>query len=155
MSLASQCVLPVGMYFLWESVPPWIVQGVQFCYTRNLFILPIILFHIQCARPLSLTFASHSSPYLINWRGYLACLALKMRWTGGVPSTKKKVYIKIFQMAKCGARYLMWRECSSSGGLSMLMEGNVHQMENCELELPSQWIGVWNASPCCNQLMHN
>jgi hypothetical protein len=55
---------------------------------------------------LSLAFASCSSPYLLSWRGYLARLVSKRRWTGGVPSTEKKVYIKIFRMAKFGGRYL-------------------------------------------------
>src|SRR5258706_8443323 len=124
------------MYSLSDSAPLWIVQGAQSHCTRNPSILPIVPFQIQPARPLSLAFASCSSPYLLSWREYLARLVSKMRWTGGVPSTDKKTYIKIFQTAKFGAKYLM-RRASSSSGVSIPMEGNVHWMGNCELELPS------------------
>ena len=120
---------------------------------ENLLKSTIIPFQTQCARPLSLPFASHSSPYLLSWRGYLAHLASNTTLTGDIPSNNKKVYIKIFQMAKFGVRYLTQRE-SSSSGVSTSMEGNVHQMQNCESELPLQWIGVCDISPCHIQLMH-
>ena len=141
MSLASWCVLAAGMYSPWVSAPLWIAQGAQPHYTRNLSIPEITPFQIQHARPMPLAFASHSSPFLLSWREYSARLVSKMRWTGGVPSTDKKAYIKIFPTAKFGAKYLMQRD-SRSSGVSLPMEGNVHQMENCKLEWPLQWIGV-------------